>query len=905
MNGRSTLIARAYKGLLRVLPRDFRRRFGEEMAESFAAEWLAAREGTSTASRILFLVRTALQTLVLAVEERGQALRAAARGLGSTAAADLRIALRTLLREPGFTATAVVALGLGIGLTASAFSIVHGTVLRGLPFEAPHELVHFERGDGERSSLPVVPHDLVEWRSANRTFLDLAAYTEAMVNLTDESGVAERVYGASIEPRAFALLGVEAALGRMLTDADDEPGGAPVVLLSHSLWQRRFAGDPEAVGQSLRINAVPHTVVGVMPQGFGFPLSEELWLPLRMDLTTVVRGEGRLDVFGRLRSGVTLEAARADFAGISEELARAFPGSNGGIRAVLRAYTDEYIDEEFRQMVLALLVAAGFVLLLAAAHVASLMLVRGARRAREVSVRISLGAGRGRIAQHLLAETAVLGTGAAALGVALAWMGVGWFSGRGARPGTFQLAHGSAVPFWWDVRLDPVVLLFVLAVTLGTVLVTGLLPAARVLRTEPRRLLQDGSRGGTRPTSRFATAAVVAEIAMAAGVLTVSGLMARSVVELGTVGRTVATEGVTVGAVGLPDARLGADEAAFPSIEARRLFWDRLRSELLLDPAVEAVSITTAVPFLRVGRQPVAIPGRNEAEGLEVAAAHVDPEWFRILGVDALEGRLFTGEDRLGGETVVVVNSSFAARWLDGAALGRSVEVAAEDGTLTPARVVGVVPDLWMDGVDGDEPAGLYRPFAQAGAVNREGVFDRRELRYARVMVRGADGRPVARSLRQAVSRLAHGLPVYGLTTLDETLAQVGGQYRLYGGYYLVFGLVALFMVVLGLHGLVAYTVGQREREIGIRVALGADRFGMVEMVLRQALVLVGLGLVGGLVFSLWLRESLSLVLYRVEASDPWTLITVFVVLLLTTATASILPAFRAGRVDPVKAMRR
>lgn len=905
MSGGAPVIVRAYRGLLRVLPRSFRRRFGDEMVQSFTAEWRASRQTRSRTGDLFFLARTVVQTLVLAAEERWQALRDAGQGRVSNLTADLRIAVRTLFREPGFTTTAVLALGLGIGLTASAFSIVHGTVLRGLPFEAPHELVHFARGDDERSSLPVVPHDLVEWRSANRTFVDLAAYTEAVVNLTDGSQGAERVYGASIEPRAFTLLGVEAALGRSLSEADDEPGGEPVVLLSHSLWQRRLAGDPEAVGQSLRINAVPHTVVGVMPEGFGFPLSEELWLPLRLDLTTTVRGEGRLDVFGRLRPGVDLETARAEFAGISERLAGAYPDSNGGVRAVLRAYADEYVDEEFGQMVLALLAAAAFVLLLAVAHVASLMLVRGARRAREVAVRVSLGAGRGRIVQHLLAETAVLGAAAAALGVTLAWLGIGWFSGRGARPGTFQLAHGDAVPFWWDVRLDPTVLGFVLAVTVGTVLVTGLLPAARVLGTEPRRLLQDESRGGTRRTSRFAAAAVVAEIAMAAGVLTVSGLMARSVAALGTVGRTLDTQGVTVGAVGLPDARLGADEAAFPSMEARRLFWDRVRSELLQDPAVDAVSINTAVPFLRVGRQRVSIPGLDQAEELEVATGYVDPEWFGILGVDALEGRLLTEDDRLGGEAVVVVNSSFAAHWLDGAALGRSVEVVAEDGTLTPARIVGVVPDLWMDGIGGEEPAGLYRPFAQAGAVNRDGVFDRRELRYARVMVRGKGGHPVARPLQEAVSRLAPGLPVYGSTTLDETLARVGGQYRLYGGYYLVFGLVALFMVILGLHGLVAYTVGQREREIGIRVALGADRSGVVTMVLRRALVLVGLGLAGGLLFALWLRDSLSLVLYRVEASDPWTLAAVFLVLLVTTASASALPAFRAGRVDPVEAMRR
>ncbi|MEQ9569067.1 MAG: ABC transporter permease, partial [Longimicrobiales bacterium] len=485
MTRRESRAVRAYRHLLRALPGEFRRRFGDEMVVSFADEWARVRATKGGAGRAAFLVRSALHVVGLGFEEHWDSRTGGWAMDGRAVARDLRIAGRTLGREPGFTATAVVALGLGIGLTTSAFSIVHGTVLRGLPFDAPHELVHFERGDEERSSLPVVPHDLVDWREANRTFVDLAAYTEAVVTVTDASGAAERVYGTSIEPRAFALLGVEATRGRLLTEADDTPGGPPVVLLGDGLWKRRFDGDPGAVGRTLRINDVPHTIVGVMPEGFGFPLSEEFWLPLRLDLSTVPRGEGRLDVFGRLRPGVELDQARADFARISAALADAHPGTNGGVRAVLRPYTDEYVDEDFGQLVVALLVAAAFVLLLAALNVASLMLARGTRRAREVAVRVSLGAGRGRVVQHLLAEAAVLGAGAASGGVGLAWFGVGWFAGRGTRPGTFQLAHGDAVPFWWDVGLDPTSLAFVLVVTVGTVVATGLLPALRALDGEP------------------------------------------------------------------------------------------------------------------------------------------------------------------------------------------------------------------------------------------------------------------------------------------------------------------------------------------------------------------------------------------------------------------------------------
>ncbi|MEK9499583.1 ADOP family duplicated permease [Gaopeijia maritima] len=903
---RSRAVA-GYRLLLATLPGRFRRRFGLEMVETFEAEWRFVRRSRSGWGRGWFLIQTALQTLGLGLEEWGRLVT----GGG---AMEWRIAVRSLRREPGFAATVVLALALGIGLATSAFSIVQGTVLRGLPFEDSDQLVHFERTDGEASSLPVVPHDLADWRQAQRSFTGLAAYTEAVVTLADASGGdvggtgAERVVGAAIEPEAFDLLGVEAALGRRLDRTDAEASAAAVVVVGDALWKRRFGGAPDVVGRSVTLNGRAHVVVGVMPPGFAFPLSEELWVPLRVDLAEVTRGQGRLDVFGRLAPGVGLEEARADFDRISAGLAAAHPGTNAGIRAVLRRYTDEYVDEEFGQMVRALLVAAAFVLLLATLNVASLMVARGTRRAREVAIRVSLGAGRGRVVRQLLTEGLLLGGLAVLLGCLFASVGVAWFAGRGSEPGTFQLAHGGAVPFWWDVRIDGAALAFAAALAVATVAVTGLLPAWSALRTEPRTLLRDESRGGTSRTGVWSRGGFVAvQLAIATGVLTVAGLMARSVTALASLDDGWAVDGVVVGSVGLPDARLGMDESGWPTLEARREFWARLRTDLESDPRVRRAAVASVTPFTAVRSAPLRLRTGGDIEGdgsIDAPTAFVDPAWFDMLGVAATEGRVFAASDGPQAEPVVVVNESFARRWLPAGAVGSLLDVPGPAGDFVPARVVGTVPDLWMDGVGGGAPEGIYRPFAQAGAPNRAGIFDRRELRYAQVLIQIAPGASGAEALRAAVTAQAPGVPTYGVATLDDVLRRVTGEYRLYGGYYLAFGAVALFMVLLGLYGLVAYSVAQRQREIGIRMALGAEAGSVLGLVLRRVTAVVAVGLATGLLFALWIRTGLDLVLYRVEPDDPWVLVAVLALLTATTLAAAALPGMRAARIDPVEAMR-
>lgn len=904
-----------YRWVLRAYPRSFQASFGGEMLETFRRE-LADHRARGAFPAVLYLLRALGGGILLGLQERLEGRRTGGGGGHDSFLRDLRWAVRSLARDPRFAFTAVLALGLGIGLTGAAFSITWGTLLRGLPFPDAEELVHFARGNEEFNSLAVTPHDYVAWSEMQRSFTGLAAYTEAIVNLNESGGFPARVEGAALESGAFSLLGVAPALGRTLLPEDDLPGGPDVVVLSHALWSGRYGGDPGILGREILLNDRPHTVVGVMPRGFGFPLAEELWIPLRLDLRDHVPGTGRLDAFGRLRPGITLEAARSEFQGISQELARSRPGTNAGIRAILESYTREYVGDDFASVVWALLGGATLVLLVACLNVANLMLVRGVRRAREMAIRISLGAGRRRLLRLIVAEGVVLAALAAVVGTPLAAAGVRWFAGTGGEPGTFQLAHGGSVPFWWDVTLDGTTLAFILLAALLTLLAAGVVPALRVWRTDPNTFLRDQTRKGSARTSPLTHAVVAGELAVALAVLSVAGVMAQSLLQVTRVDQGIRTQGITLARLALPDARLGVSEADFPDLESRRLLWEGLVTRLESLPGVQNASVATAVPFLRTFREEVRIAGRPPAgggeEGVQAWFGVADPGFFHLLGVAALEGRLLGPDDRLGAEPVVVVNRSFALRHFPGGSpVGESLilrssagEVGAGSSDEVVARIVGVVPDLAMAPVGDEDPSGFYRPLAQAGRPNRTGIFDRRELRYAWVMVRPAPGGDGADALRTAVSALAPGLPLSGLQTLDRAARTATGQYRLYGTFYLVFGAAALFLAILGLYGVVAYAVGNRTHEVGIRIALGAGRRRVLGTVLRGVAGPVAAGLGAGLLLSLWVGDTLELVVLGAQAGDPMVLAGAVVLLALTAAVAALVPAHRATRIDPGQAFR-
>ena len=433
------------------------------------------------------------------------------RELGRGLGADLKIGLRMLRKDPGMTAIAAGALGLGIGLSTVGFAVLYGSVLRGLPYERAEELVHFERAQPseDRFTLAVTPHDYEAWREQNRSFVALGAYVEALFLLGDEDGLAEQHWGVAISANSFELLGVEPIMGRGFRADEDSPGGPEVMMIGHGVWQGRFGADPEIIGRSVWVNGVDTRIVGVMPPEFGFPIAEGFWRPLRLDTGSIDRGSGRLDVFGRMQPGVTLEQARDDMARVTATLAEVFPETNAGIEARLQTFTEEYVGPEFGARVWTMLAASLLVALLASVNVATLLLARATGRVREVAVRTALGASRARIVRQLFLETAVLVTLGAMVGLGVASVGTALFERYWAGTSMFALPHGPDAPFWWRSGIDMPALVFVLAVTGATRYTcrparrhAGRIDRAGMSRPAKRHLTRSRDRRSARPTGR-------------------------------------------------------------------------------------------------------------------------------------------------------------------------------------------------------------------------------------------------------------------------------------------------------------------------------------------------------------------------------------------------------------------
>ncbi len=922
MDFRRSLGDRVFAMLLLCYPTSFRRRFGEDMSVTFRAR-LSEVEPLGPAAVRLFWIRTVRDALVMGLGQRGRGLRGDAwhppspnthkqrRGRAlTTMLTDLRFALRMLRKDPGLSTVAIIALALGIGVTAATFSITYATVLRGLPFEKADELVHFERQNREEdiSTLAVTPHDYVAWRDQQTTFEDLGAYVEALIHLTSADGYTERLWGVYIDPGSFRLLRVQPALGRVFTSHESEPGSPNVIVLSHRLWSSRFDGDSLVVGRTLSINGGTATVIGVMPEGFGFPIAEQFWRPLRIDLRETERGQGRLDVFGRLKSGVSLASARAEFETISTDLARAFPETNRNIFAQLRSFNDEYVGEDFARLVYTMLAGSVLVLLIACANVSNVLIARAVARTKEVAVRTAIGASRVRIVKQFMFESLVLAVIGATLGIAIAAVGVSWFD-AGAQAGVFDLPHGSDSLFWWDIRLSGTSLIFVVAVTGLTALVAGTIPAVHALRTPVADVLKDESRGSSsRRFSTFSRGLVVVEFALTTGLVLAAGLTVRSVLNLTNVREGFNAEGIMTASVALPMAQVGISEAEYPDHASRLRFATRLLDELETRPGVEAATIANVLPSQAGPVVALTLEGRaylDESEHPEVRAGTVSGDYFGIFGVQPIEGRTINRSDVAGSEQVAVVNQSFATRHLPGeSVLFQRLRLGA-DGTQPWLTIVGVVPDLWTSNRAERDLSRVFVPLAQSGSADPTVWLGRWGLRYMTVAASGEGGSlPHASVIRDAVAAIDVTIPVYGARSMQQVLALRTGRYRLYGRYYLAFGIVALALAMIGIYGVMAFSVTQRKSEFGIRMALGAGAADVVRGVLRQAFVQIGMGLLAGAAVAIWLIQGLQEALFHVDLTDPFILVGVPLVLVTTGLLASLVPAMRASRIDPTEAMR-
>jgi predicted permease len=806
---------------------------------------------------------------------------------------DVRLAARLLWKSRGFTLAAVAALAIGMSATITMFTLLNGVYLRDLPFANPDRIVSVgvRRVAGQPLGIDNLSFpDFKDLQASARLFDGIGAADEDAMDLADETRAAERFVGAYVSANAFGLIGHQPALGRGFSPEDDREGAEPVVILGHAVWQRRYAGDPGIVGERVRVNGVVSTVVGIMPEGFGFPTQSALWQPLalRVDPERDRRDIRSLDAFGRMADGVTLEQAEADLAIVMEQLARDFPQSNAGVVPLVRPFRDVNTSGPIQIVFAGLMGSVVFLLLIGCANVANLLLARGAARAREMTLRVSLGATRRQIVRQLLAESLLLAVVAGTIGLALAAAGVR----------LVQLSiTGTGEPYWLRFPIEGGVFAFVAAVCLGTAVLCGLAPALHASRVSLAGVLSEAGRStaGAVSARRWTDGFVILQLALSLTMLAGAGLMMRNVVALSRLDAGVELTGLVSARVSLPAQRYG-------TVEERRVFYRRLEERLAALPGMRA-GITSAGPLRGGGPRVVSIDDRTpQNERPTVTTVAIGPGYLEALGIGAVRGRLFAGSDESSSGQLALVNERFAAlHFPDEEAVGRSISllpVARNGEPEGPLTIVGVVPNVRQVNPRGSADARsadpvVYVPFAATAAPS------------ATIVVRSdAGAAAVSSALREAVGVLDADLPVIGALPLAEALAQELSILAVFGSMFGFFAAAALGLATIGLYAVTAYAVTQRTRELGVRVALGARAGHVWWLITRRAAVQLAVGITLGLGGALGAGQFLQGMLFGVSSRDPLTLVGVPVLMAVVALVACFVPARRAMRLDPVAALR-
>jgi len=795
---------------------------------------------------------------------------------------EVRLAVRSLLHQPGTSALAVVALALGIGLTTTMFSIVNGAVLRGLPFPESDRIVHLAPFNiAEQDDVDARVHTFAEFRDRQQSFEQLAAFEFQTANVVGPGGDAVRYTAAAVTGNTFRLLRVAPVLGRDFTDEDTRPGAAPVVIIGDQVWDEQFGRSPEAIGQAIRINGAVMTVVGVMPPKFAFPNSQDLWPALVIDPLNTTFGEGpALETIGRLKPGVSMDQAGAELATIWRQLEQAYPERyQGGYTVEVKTYIEEFIGSETIGALMTMLTAVFGVMIIACANVANLVLARAAARTREIAVRTAIGATRWQVVRQMLVEVLVLAAVGAALGLGLAQGGITLFN-RGI--------VDTNPPFWIDIRIDGMVLLFVTLSTLVAALVSGIVPALRASRTDLVAVMNDEGRTTGLRMGRFSRALVVGEMALSFGLLVMAGLMIQSLVNIAKADFGFAMRDVW-------SARLSLPAADYPDESRQRQFTDAAMERMRNLPGVVSVAAGTGVP-LGGPRYAIKLPDRQYASDRDYHDVHgilITPDYFRVLRVGMVEGRSFDARDRDTGAPTVIVNQAFARRYYPQGAIGQRLALAT--GAHQEWReIVGVVPDLGMgEGPNDRVREAVYLPLAQAPASGL--------TLFAHV-----SGPPLNLSgpARDAVRAVDANLPLFNIATVQQSFEQGTWAFRVFGSLFLAFGFAAMFLATVGLYGVMAFSVSRRTQEIGVRMAMGAATRDVLLMVVRQGLWQIVAGIALGAGLGMALGSAMSLLLFRVSPYDPIIIVGIALVLAGTALVACLVPARRAAGVDPMVALR-
>ena len=798
---------------------------------------------------------------------------------------DVRYALRTLSKSPGFALVAVLALALGIGANSAVFSVVNGVLLKQQPFTAPERLVHlwgnFRSANLEDISVSVPEYR--DYREAPRAFSSIAAFVGNDATLTG-GDVPERLSVTNSTASLFATLGVAPVLGRAFTEEEETPGRERVLVLTHKAWRSRFGEDAGVLGRELRLDGNSYTVVGVLPPGVEYPAGTDVYAPFAPgpdDVVEARRGRRYLSVVARLKPGMTLEAARADMGRVASEMEAAHEQNyKGGGWAITVKSLEEQVVGGVRGTLWLLLGAVGFVLLVACSSVANLLLARAAARGREVSIRAALGAGRGRLVAQFLTESLVLSLAGGVLGLLLALWGMD----------VLLAVVGEGLPRAAEVKLDAGTVAFTAGVSILTGLVFGLVPALQASRADLNTALREGTRGTDgRKAGRLRAGLVVGQVALALVLLVGAGLFARSFHALSEVEAGFTPEGVLTGRVALP-------QSAYSDTARRSAFMTELLSRIQALPGVESAGVSNMLPLGGRTDNSFDIEGRTKRPDENwpaVETRFASAGYLQTLKVRLRDGRMLQETDGLDAPWAVVINKTFAdLYWPRGDALGQRLKLHGQNRQW--ATVVGIVDDMREWGLDAPSKPAAYYAAAQQPLYNLN------------LVVRAKAGNPesLRTALEAQVRALDGNLPLFAVAPMVRLVDDSVGSRRLSALLMGLFAGTALLLAALGISGVIGYSVAQRTRELGIRMALGAARRDVLALVLGQGLKLAGLGVAVGLALSLGLARLLSALLYGVTAYDPWTFVGVAALLCGVALLATWLPARRATRVDPIIALR-
>jgi putative ABC transport system permease protein len=799
---------------------------------------------------------------------------------------DLRYAARSLRRAPGFTVVAVAILAIGIGANSAMFSLVDAALVRPLPFAQPDRLVMLWERSPRFPHNRVSPLNFLDWSEQQRAFASVAAIAGGGRTLTGAGGEAERVPGQAVTWQFFDVLGIRPILGSTFT-AEDSSARRMVVVIGERLWKTRFSADPAIVGRSMMLDGQPYTIVGVAPASFQILFPADMWTLFAVRRSPEQRRQHYMQVIGRLKPGMTIEQARADMTGVAERIASVAPDTNAGWGVTIEPLRQAIVGPELRTTSLMLAGVVAFVLLMACANVANLLLARGLGRSREIAVRAALGGSRRRIVQQLLTESLLLASMGGACGLALAWATV--------RVAPTIIPRGTlpqAIVLSFDVRVALVAAL----ITLATALLFGVVPSWQAAAVPLAEMTSAGGRGSTRSTGGVRAALVVGEVAAAVLLLAGAGLLVRTLMALNTIDPGFRAEKVLTLQLGLPLNR-------YASTDKLLAFYQASEREVSAIPGVKSAAFGGSLPLdgWDIG-QGFRVPGAPPVEPARMPSAHyqiVSSAYFLTLGIDVLRGRPFGEHDTARSQQVCIVNEEFVRRHLDGRdPIGTTIGVqnmamigASE---LVPREIVGVIRQVAEEPGEKERAVEIYVPITQNPWFS------------ASLSVQTA-GEPlsVLPAVKAAIARVDKDQPLTRVRTMEEVAAEATSQPRFRAELVGVFALLALVLAAVGIFGVLAYSVGQRAREFGIRVALGARSHDVLRLVLGGALKMTAAGIAVGLVAAALLTRLLGTLLFAVQPTDASTFIGAAVVLTASALLACAVPAWRATHVDPAVTLRQ